>query len=370
VLSTSAPGFAQDTPKNEKADAARQVGQAARALADAADDAADSEIEAPKQAADSPVEKARQGIVVLERAGKVIGVGSVLSGDGRILTALSPLEHGNDVDARFADGSTSRVKVGHTDRAWDLALLIPQNGRWKQGLRASRQSPTNAGSNLRTFSIVGAKAIAPSRTIIKGKKTLLGADNELLPDALEMASRFKTTDLGSPVIDEQGDVIAVIARACAPVPNQPCTRVPFGVPVSAVKQFLRTVPKGAVPPAPWLGIQGAAEDSGSVRGVRVLSVHPSSAAAAVGLKGGDKAKSDMVVAVNGAPVTTPEALAEAINAHAVGDVVELLLFGGGKFRQVSLTLRPSPDSATPRPKRFAPDGATKKRTKRPATPRE
>ena len=105
-------------------------------------------------------------------------------------------------------------------------------------------------------------ALAPSRTIIKGKKTLLGGDNELLPDALEMASRFKSTDIGSPIVDEKGDVVGMIAKACAPIPNQPCSRVPFGVPVSAIKAFLRTVPANAVPPAPWLGIQGVADDVG------------------------------------------------------------------------------------------------------------
>jgi serine protease Do len=363
-LGALAPVHAQGAPNKDKAEAAKNASQAARAFAEAADEVADSEMEAPAPSTDGPVEKARQGVVLLERTGKLVGVGSVLAGDGRILTALSPLGHGNDLDARFADGSVSRVKVGHTDRAWDLALLVPQNGRWKQGLRASRQAATDAGSMLRTFSVLGQKALAPSRTIVKGKKTLLGGDNELLPDALEMASRFKSTDIGSPIVDEKGDVVGMIARACAPIPNQPCSRVPFGVPVSAIKAFLRTVPANAVPPAPWLGIQGAADDVGPVRGVRVISVHPRSPAAAAGLKGGnDKSKADVVAAVNGAPVTSPEALAEAINAHAVGDSVELLLFGGGKFRQVSLTLRPSPDSLKQKSKAAAPK--PKKRAKKP-----
>jgi serine protease Do len=303
---------------------------------------------------------------VLERAGKALGVGTVLAGDGRILTALSALgPHGNNLDARFADGSVSRVRVGHTDRGWDLALLIPQNSRWKKGLKASRKAATSAGTQLRSFNMIGAKDLALSRTIIKGKSTLLGGDSELLRDALDLASRFKSTELGTPVLDDKGEVVAVIARACAPAKNDaPCSLVPYGVPVSAVKAFLRTVPDNAVPPAPWLGIQGVADDVGPVRGVRVLGVHPQSPAAAAGMKGSnDKARADVVVAMDGVPVTSPESLAETINQRSVGDSVELLLFGGGKFRRVTLGLRPAPDGAPAKAKalkaRIAPKRPTR-----------
>lgn len=352
------------TPQ-QAAEAARTAGQTAQAAADAADDAATSTLpDASQQNVSSPLERARQGVVTLERKGKVLGIGTVLAGDGRILTALSPLTHGNNVDARFADGSVARVKVGHADRAWDLALLIPQNGRWTKGLKASHVSATKAGTSLRTFALVGARNLALSRTIVKGRATLLGADSELLPDALELASHLKPTELGSPIIDDHGAVVAVIAKACAPVPNAPCVRVPFGVPVSAVKAFLRTVPTSAVPPAPWLGIQGVTSDAGAVHGVRVVSVHPQSPAAAAGLHGGNDANtSDLVVAVDNTPVATPDALSQAINKHGVGDTVQLLLFGGGKFRQVTLTLTAAPDSSARR--RLAP-GHQRRPARRPA----
>jgi serine protease Do len=198
-------------------------------------DSATPDSEASDKSSNGPLVRAREGVVLLERAGKVLGIGSVLAGDGRIITALSTLGHGNNIDARFADGSVSQVRMGHTDRAWDLALLVPQNARWKKGLRASRVDPAKAGTNLRAFSLLNNKEFAPARALVKGKSTLVGGDSELLHDALELVTRFKNTDLGSPILDDQGDVVAVLARACAPVANQPCARVPFGVPVSAVK---------------------------------------------------------------------------------------------------------------------------------------
>ncbi len=321
-------------------DATRPAGETAeRAAADGASDATRQET----------LERARQGVVLIERAGKVLGVGTVLADDGRILTALSPLAHGNNVDVRFADGSVARVRVGHTDRAWDLALLVPQNGRWQAGLRPSAVDATSAGTALRGFMpIAGAEKqeLSPARVIVKGFATMLGGDSELLRDAVEFDGRFREQDLGTPVVDDRGDVVAVVAKACAPADGDVCERVAYGVPVSAIKAFLRTVPPSALPPAPWVGIQAVAADAGPVRGVRVHGVAPNGPAAAAGLQAGASADhADIIVAVDGLPVTTPEQLAEQINQRAVGETVQLLIFGGGRYRQVSMTLQPA---ASPR----------------------
>jgi serine protease Do len=60
--------------------------------------------------------------------------------------------------------------------------------------------------------------------------------------------------------------------------------------------------------------------------------------------GSSAGQADLVVAVDGLPVQTPEALAAAINQRGVGDSVELLVFGNGRFRQVNLVLRAAPDA--------------------------
>jgi serine protease Do len=50
----------------------------------------------------------------------------------------------------------------------------------------------------------------------------------------------------------------------------------------------------------------------------------------------------MILAVDGTPVSTPEELAEVVRAHAVGEKVPLTLLGQGKYRTVTVTLRPAP----------------------------
>ncbi|MEO5731555.1 MAG: S1C family serine protease [Byssovorax sp.] len=293
-------------------------------------------------------EKAARGVVVIERAGQALALGAVLSGDGRILSSLSPLGSGNDLDVRFADGTSVRVKLGHHDRTWDLALLVPQSGRWGQGLIASAREPVRPDATIHAFTLNKGK-ISAAPIVLRSHRSLLGGDDKPLENAIEIGSRVNPVDLGSPVIDEEGRVVAVLGRGCAPVENRPCAPVAFGAPMASIKSFLRNVPASAVAPAAWLGIQGVSETSGIAKGVRIISVHPDSPADEAHLKGGEKGASDLILAVDGTPVTSPEALAEAIRAHGIGEKVPLTVFGQGKYHEVVIVLRAAPDAKPSRP---------------------
>ncbi|MEO7327789.1 MAG: S1C family serine protease [Minicystis sp.] len=294
-------------------------------------------------------EKAMRGVVVIERAGQPLALGGVLSGDGRILTALSPLGSGNDLDARYADGTAVRVKLGHHDRPWDLALLIPQSGKWPEGVIASSREPVRADATIHAFTLIKNK-ITAIPLVLRAHRVLLGGDDKQLENAIEIGSRVSPLDLGSPIIDEDGRVVALLGRGCAPNENRPCTPVAFGAPIASIKAFLRAVPAAAVAPSAWLGIQGVSETSGVAKGVRVLSVHPESPAEEAKLKGGEKGTSDIILAVDGVPVTSPESLADAIKAHGIGEKVPLTVFSQGKYHTVSVVLRAAPETkAAPPP---------------------
>jgi serine protease Do len=298
-----------------------------------------------EQKKEPPIEeRAARGVVVLERGGQMVGLGAVLAGDGRILSALSPLGHGNDLDARYPDGSIHRVKVGHHDRVWDLAMLVPQTGKWKEGLTASARDPVRQDATIRSFSAARGK-VAAVPVVLRGHRPLLGGDDRPLDDVLELGSRVTPQDLGAPLIDEEGRVVGILGRGCAPNEGgKPCTPVAFGAPIHAIKSFLRSVPPTAVQPSGWLGIQGVGESGAVAKGVRVTSVHPGSPADEAQLKGGERSAGDMILAVDGVPVTSPEALADAIKTHAVGEKVPLIVLGAdGKYRQVTVALRSAPD---------------------------
>jgi serine protease Do len=291
----------------------------------------------------TPIEAALQQVVMLERAGRPIGIGTLLSGDGRILTALSPLTHGNQIDAHYPEGQIVRVKLSHSDRAWDLALLTPEGDLRRAGLKASRDATPSAGTKLHAVGYVKDKQLGASDVTIKARGTLRGADSAELANALELPFAPKASDVGGPIVNDKGEVVAIVARACSVSDKLGCTPSPYAAPVSAVRDFLRGVPARR---GPWLGLEAVAFDAGVARGVRVLAVAPESPAAIAGLHAGPPGEGDVVLAVNGTPVATAEAFADAVDDHVAGAPLRLTVLSQGRYREVPVLLR-GPSDASP-----------------------
>ncbi len=294
---------------------------------------------ADAQQADDQV---RRGLVVIEQHGAPIAIGTVLGRDGRVLTALSGLAGAAGVDLRYADGSRVHAQVGRSDKAADLALLIPQSLAWTEGLDASDAKPDSTDELRAMLPSQGRLASMPAE--IRGDVAAHGQRG--LPTVRMLEVSFQASPVaGAPLLDADGHVVAVLVRACKvipvyptppvpggpevlPLPPPPCVPEPLGAPVEAIRSFL------VEPTPPWLGIRGESETKGNVRGVRVLATAPSSPAEKAGLR----PNADVVVAVNGQPLESPERLAELIGKHAVGDTVKLLVLGDSGFRDVPVNL--------------------------------
>lgn len=316
---------------------------------------------ASSSAAPSVLEQARAGVVSIERQGKAVALGFVLEGDGRILTALSPLATGNFLSVRYADGKTAPLKVVVSDRGWDLALVAAQAATppaaaaappaattaaaappapaRAAGLRAAR-SPSFVG--LSSFGLTAPATIVAAPATLKLAAGLQGGDATSLVGGYELG--WKPALVGAPVVNPEGEVVAIVARACPSSSGAACVPTPYGAPVTAIKQFLQRVPAEAS----WLGIAVAADEVSGIRGARVVSVSPNGPAAVAGLRpGASPIDADLVVAVDGAPIASAAALTDAVRAHQGGDGVELLVFGLGRYRHVSIRPRALPDTGLP-----------------------
>jgi putative serine protease PepD len=280
-------------------------------------------------------------VVVLERAGKVLGLGVILNADGRIVTALSLLGDARHIDARYGDKKLVPVRVGHADRAHDLALVVPANAEHKLGLKAAPESAPALHAPLGSFVSADGKVI-PGRTVsATGPSSYNGNDGTPYPEAIAFTTPLAAASAGGPLIDEKGEVVGMVTRACQKKPGATCAAVLVGTPVGVVREFLRAAPKTAVLPTASLGIEVVADDAGPSLGVRVTGAH--GPASTLGLRAGNDARTaDVIVALDGAPVTTLEAYEHALEDRAVGDVVDLLVLGSGRYRHVTAVVAPAP----------------------------
>jgi serine protease Do len=284
-------------------------------------------------------DETRKGLVTVELGGRPAGVGTVLGGDGRVLTALSALGGAEQADIRYHDGHVVKARVGHKDAAWDLALLVPLSGRWTEGFRAGVFDPNG---DLRVYGLVqgkvGAIVFKP-----KGDAAAVARNGTELPGAYDIETPSAPLP-GTPIVDATGSAVGIVARACrkpadgvAPKPG-PCVLAWTGVPTAPIRNFLVHTPVTAVAPTPWVGVNGAPDSTSVAKGVRVMAVAPGSPAEKAGLKPG----ADLIIAVDGSPVETPERMADLIAHHAVGETVKVLVLSGEKFREVGIVLRPAP----------------------------
>lgn len=297
--------------------------------------------------------RTHRAVVVVERDKKPIALGVLLNERSVVLTARSAVVASatGELEVRFPDVGPVKVKLVHEDPAWDLALLVPHSTKGVPGAQASLADPLSPTSTFHTFVLLKTGKTQPQATPVLGKRDYLSPEGQTLKDALTL-DPTRAVAIGTPLVDANGGVVAMVTRACAPgaaAPTSPakptCVPTLFGVPLSQVRAFLKSAPANARAPSAWLGVVGLTESLG----VRIVAVDAGSPAATAGLKAGDAAAADTVIAVDGELTRTADALNDVIKKRSPGDVVTLLVASGGRVRDVKVTLKGSDDAASTPP---------------------
>jgi S1-C subfamily serine protease len=301
------------------------------------------------------------------------GSGFVLDDEGYIATNAHVVTKEDDNSAQaervfvqFPDGNRVPAEiVGHDPNA-DVALLkVEPEGLDLTPLRLGRSSRLHVGEPVAAIG----SPFGEEQSLSVGVVSALDRNIQSLTrfgigDAIQTDAAINPGNSGGPLLDAQGRVIGINAQIKSQSGGG--EGVGFAVPVDAVRRSLAELRDDGRVEYGYLGVQTMilwpqlAERLGidAQAGALVQGVEPDSPAEDKGLDPGDEtidfqgqpdipSNGDVIVAVNGNPLTRTQDLSDVIGGHGEGDKVVLTVVRDGDSRRVSITLGRRPLGSGP-----------------------
>jgi S1-C subfamily serine protease len=294
------------------------------------------------------------------------GSGFVIDKAGHLVTNYHVVQGAKEVDVTFSGGDSVKAKVVGVDPSTDLAVL-------EVDLSAQALTPLPLG-NSDTVQ-VGDEVVAIGnpfgldRTVTKGivsalQREITSPNGFTIEKAIQTDAAINHGNSGGPLINARGEVIGVNSQIETGGVSQGNVGVGFAIPINTVKEVAaQLIETGKVERA-FLGIEMQSitpELAQNFRlpvdeGVLIAAVRPASPADDAGLRGGDTQVivngesytlgGDVVTAVDGARITSPDQLREAILAKKPGDRVELEVNRDGSTLTLTVELGRQPATPT------------------------
>lgn len=277
------------------------------------------------------------------------GSGFIIRQDGYILTnnhVVAPSD--GHINVRFSDGTVSPATIVGTTGDYDLAVLkvdktgltplvFADSSKVQVGDQAiAIGSPLGLDSTV-TLGIVSAL----HRPVTAGTS----ANSPAFIDAIQTDAAINPGNSGGPLLSASGQVIGInSATAALPgasqVSGSGTVGLGFAIPSNQARRTADQLITTGKATYPVIGVLLDSAYTGE--GVKVLvndaatntvGVVPGSPADKAGIKAGD-----IILSINGRPVTMPEELVVAVRSMAPGDTVDLQVKAGSSTSKVVVTL--------------------------------
>jgi S1-C subfamily serine protease len=263
---------------------------------------------------------------VRTRRGRGGGSGSVLTGDGFILTSAHVVDGAEQADVTFSDGAEVVADVAGRDPLSDLAVLRA---------RGDVPTPVTRGDakTLRVGQLVVAvgSPLGLAGSVTAGVVSALGRalptrSGRVVDEVIQTDAALNPGNSGGVLADSAGRMVGVNTAVAG-------VGVGLAVPINATtEQIIVSLMRDGRVRRAWLGIAGTqvplrpdlVSRLGRRRGVLIAEVMPHSPAAASGLHHGD-----ILVAIDGDPVATPTDLQAFLVEARIGQRVEVTVWRNG-----------------------------------------
>ncbi|MFG2053800.1 S1C family serine protease [Micromonospora sp. NPDC048930] len=268
------------------------------------------------------------------------GSGFVVSADGHIVTNDHVVSGGpGKATVMFNDGSTAPGTVVGQDPESDIAVIKVA----RTGLKPVEFGDSDAlavgdpvlaiGSPLSLANTVTAGIVsALDRTMQAGEP---GGPTRYYA-AIQTDAAVNHGNSGGPLVDGAGRVVGVnstIKSLVADGQEAGNIGLAFAIPINQAKRVTQDIIGTGRARRTVIGAQVGSTGAASGTGVRLNSVEPAGPAAAAGLKAGD-----VVLRLDGHPLTEPTDLVALVRKYAPGSVVTVEYRRGSDRQSASVTL--------------------------------
>jgi S1-C subfamily serine protease len=274
------------------------------------------------------------------------GSGVVISKDGLVLTNAHVVAGSTQIEVTFSDSVKAKATVVGTSASHDIALLqVARNDLTpaKLGSSDNIQVGDDVVAIGNALNLGGDLTV--TRGIVSAKDRTISAGENTLEHLIQTDAAINHGNSGGPLVNASGEVIGINTAGFEQAQN-----VGFAISIDSVKDLIEELKRGggtgvpsntAVLGAASIDVNSPDVDKATrdhfkitaTSGALVISVDPTGPAADAGLEPGD-----VVVAIDGTPVATSQALSDAIDAHKPGDQVRLTTERQGNRRTFVETL--------------------------------
>jgi putative serine protease PepD len=257
------------------------------------------------------------------------GTGFVYDTKGDIVTNEHVVDGSSSVKVKFADGSTYHATVVGSDPSSDLAVLhVDAPSSTLHLLTLGDSSNAAVGDGVVAIGNPFGLDNSVSTGIVSAvNREIQAPDGTPIEGAIQTDAAINHGNSGGPLLDLQGDVIGVTSQIESDSGGN--DGVGFAIPSNTVRSVVDQLIAGGKVQHALLGVDVTQATSG----VGVAQVEAGSAAADAGVQTGD-----VITAVDGTAVTTPQQLRAIIAAHKPGDTLTLVVRRDGGSKTLKATL--------------------------------
>lgn len=261
---------------------------------------------------------------------RLAGGGFAVEGDGLIATADALVAGADRIEVTTHDGRVLDAEIAGRDPSSGLALLRVNGATDLPPLNWSTHAPS-PGQAVATVGRTDDLGPVLSAGIVAAHD---GVSRVLIDDAASPAL------LGAPVLDQTGRVVAVRTGG-----DEALAGTVLAVAADGAQDVIADLATAGTVARGYLGVQiqpvtadiADALTLDRVQGAVVAEVRPDTPAAAAGLVAGD-----VILAMDGKPITTPQTLSAAVASRDPGTDVTLDVWRSGERIELSTTLAALP----------------------------